>query len=136
MSAIGKGSTAMSEQLIVHMHHSSFLVADMQQALAFYRDVLGLELDTTRPEMTFAGAWLRVSDTQQIHLLALPNPDTETQCPEHGGRDRHTAFWVTDLSRLVVRLEAADIAYTQSQSGRAAIFCRDPDGNALEFFEK
>ncbi|MEE8429299.1 MAG: glyoxalase, partial [Gammaproteobacteria bacterium] len=30
-------------------------------------------------------------------------------------------------------LESAGIPYNQSRSGRQALFCRDPDGNALEF---
>jgi len=34
---------------------------------------------------------------------------------------------------LAGRLDAAGISYTPSRSGRAALFCRDPDGNALEF---
>jgi glyoxylase I family protein len=31
------------------------------------------------------------------------------------------------------RLNQAGVTYTLSQSGRRALFCRDPDGNALEF---
>jgi glyoxylase I family protein len=30
-------------------------------------------------------------------------------------------------------MEAGSVAFTRSKSGRAALFCRDPDGNALEF---
>lgn len=30
---------------------------------------------------------------------------------------------------------ATGIPYTRSRSGRTALFCRDPDGNALEFIE-
>jgi glyoxylase I family protein len=33
-------------------------------------------------------------------------------------------------------LEQAGIAYTLSISGRKALFCRDRDGNALEFIER
>jgi len=29
----------------------------------------------------------------------------------------------------------AGVAFTLSQSGRSALFCRDPDGNALEFVQ-
>jgi len=36
---------------------------------------------------------------------------------------------------LKSRLDAAGIPYTASQSGRAALFCRDPDANTLEFVE-
>jgi glyoxylase I family protein len=43
---------------------------------------------------------------------------------------------VADLDDVISTLEAADIAYTLSRSGRRALFCRDPDGNALEFVER
>jgi len=51
----------------------------------------------------------------------------------HGGRDRHIALAVSDMTRLIERLNKAGVDYTLSQSGRRALFCRDPDNNALEF---
>jgi len=42
---------------------------------------------------------------------------------------------VRGLEELEQRLEIAGIPYTRSRSGRKAIFCRDPDGNAIEFVE-
>jgi extradiol dioxygenase family protein len=45
------------------------------------------------------------------------------------------AFHVQELSQVANRLDAAGIVYTKSQSGRKALFCRDPDQNALEFVE-
>jgi glyoxylase I family protein len=62
----------------------------------------------------------------------LPNPEAGLQRPQHGGRDRHVALAVSDLAELIERLNRAGIAYTLSSSGRRALFCRDPDGNALE----
>ncbi len=120
----------MSE--IMGIHHASLLVADTARALAFYRDLLGLAVIAERPDLGFPGAWLRVG-TQQIHLLELPNPDPVTARPDHGGRDRHLALQVQDLEALAGRLEGAGISYSRSRSGRAALFCRDPDANALEF---
>ncbi len=114
--------------------HASFLVADTERALAFYRDVLGLEVDSERPDLGFPGAWLKVGEAS-IHLLELPNPDPVAGRPEHGGRDRHVALAVDDIEALIASLDGAGIAYTRSRSGRAAVFCRDPDGNALEFIE-
>jgi glyoxylase I family protein len=116
------------------IHHVSLVVADTARALAFYRDVLGLEIEPGRPDLAFPGAWLRVG-SRQIHLLELPNPDPCEGRPAHGGRDRHTAFTVADVGALADRLRSHGVAYTQSRSGRAALFCRDPDGNALEFME-
>jgi glyoxylase I family protein len=42
---------------------------------------------------------------------------------------------VADLGPLTVCLDAAEVSYTLSRSGRRALFCRDPDGNALELIE-
>jgi glyoxylase I family protein len=77
---------------------------------------------------------LRLGDGQ-IHLLELPNPDPVTGRPAHGGRDRHLAVWVSGLDALAGRLQAAGVGFTRSKSGRRALFCRDPDGNALELIE-
>lgn len=115
-------------------HHASLVVKDTATALAFYQDILGLELVQSRPDLGFPGAWLEVG-TQQLHLLELPDPDALSQRPEHGGRDRHLAFHVKDLTELESRLQLNGIIYTKSRSGRNALFCRDPDKNALEFIE-
>ncbi|MET0024256.1 MAG: VOC family protein [Sedimenticola sp.] len=117
------------------MHHASLLIGDTDRSLAFYRDILGLAVYGERPDLGFPGAWLEVGD-QQIHLLELPNPDPSDGRPDHGGRDRHIAFHVSDLDQLVGQLEAHNIAFTLSRSGRRALFCRDPDGNVLEFIQQ
>jgi len=115
------------------LQHASLLVADLDRALAFYCGVLGLER-LPRPALDFDGAWL-AAGRQQIHLLALPSPDPVDGRPVHGGRDRHLALELHGLTALRRRLEAAGVPYRLSRSGRAALFCRDPDGNALEFLE-
>ena len=115
-------------------HHISMIVADTERALVFYRDILGLQVATNRPDLEFKGAWLIITNQQQIHLLEVPNPDS-LQRPEHGGRDRHAALRVSDLENLRLRLEANGIAYTISKSGRKALFCRDFDANTLEFMQ-
>ncbi len=114
--------------------HASMIVADTEVALNFYQGVLGLELDSGRPDLGYPGAWLNLGN-QQIHLLELPNPDSVSDRPEHGGRDRHTAFAVDSVDELVRALAQHGVDYTLSRSGRRALFCRDPDGNALEFIE-
>ena len=115
--------------------HVSFIVEDTARALDFYVGVLGLSVNDGRPDLGYPGAWLQCGE-QQIHLLELPNPDPVSGRPAHGGRDRHAAFAVNALDDLTASLEKAGIAYTLSKSGRRALFCRDPDGNALEFIEQ
>lgn len=117
------------------IEHHSVLVADITVSLDFYLKVLGLELDTSRPDMSFGGAWINVGD-QAIHLLELPNPDEQSIRPEHGGRDRHVALSCADLNPLIEQLQQHEISFTQSKSGRRAIFFRDPDQNVLEVIER
>jgi glyoxylase I family protein len=114
--------------------HCSMLVEDLARARAFYEGVLRLTPSASRPAMSFDGVWYELGP-QQIHLLCLPDPGKGVPRPEHGGRDRHVALGVSSIDDLARRLGAAGIAYTRSQSGRAALFCRDPDGNAIEFVE-
>ena len=113
------------------IHHCSVLIADTSRALAFYSGILGLEVDDSRPDLGYPGAWLAVG-AQQIHLLELKDEGAEYH-DEHGGRDRHIALIIDKLDSLRRALEKEGIDYTMSRSGRQALFCRDPDGNALEF---
>ena len=121
--------------MLLGIHHTTFLSSDLPLSRHFYEHVLGLQLDINRPQMSFEGVWYRVTANQQIHLMRLPNPEANLLRPAHGGRDRHVAFSITDIAELIRRLEEAGINYSLSQSGRRALFCRDPDHNALEFIE-
>jgi glyoxylase I family protein len=114
--------------------HASVLVADTERSIEFYRSVLGLAPNGNRPDLGYNGAWLDVGE-QQIHLIELPNPDPVTGRPQHGGRDRHIALSVANIEDLVEVLQQREIPYTQSRSGRQAVFFRDPDGNAIECVE-
>jgi len=121
--------------LVNAIDHCSLIVANTGKALEFYTGILGLEVDDSRPDLAYPGAWLQAGNGQ-IHLLEVPNPDPVVNRPEHGGRDRHLALQVTDLSAVIQRLEKAGIVYSKSKSGRLALFCRDFDANAIELVEK
>ena len=118
--------------MITSIHHASLIISDLETSRAFYEGVLGMEIDESRPDLGFNGLWFKIGN-QQIHLLLLDNPDPVNGRPLHGGRDRHVAFSVDDFDELNECLDKAEIVYTLSRSGRKALFCRDPDGNALEF---
>ena len=124
----------LDNQLVKSIDHCSLIVTKTDKALKFYAGILALELDESRPDLAYPGAWLQVGNGQ-IHLLEVPNPDSVENRPVHGGRDHHVALQVSDLDTLIQRLEAAGIAYSKSKSGRAALFCRDYDGNAIELVE-
>ena len=126
---------ALNESLVTSIDHYSMVVADTARSVDFYTSILELALDDNRPDLGYPGAWLNVGD-MQIHLLEVPNPDPTSGRPEHGGRDRHLALRVSDLDEVIKRLENAGIKYTKSKSGRAALFFRDPDANAIELVDK
>lgn len=114
--------------------HAGLIVSDLERARAFYEGVLGLIPSPSRPGFNFSGMWYDIGDAQ-IHLMVLPDPDATSARPEHGGRDRHVALAVKNLDAVKSALDTAGVACTLSRSGRAALFCRDPDQNALEFVE-
>lgn len=115
------------------LHHVSLLVSDLQRSTNFYIHVLGLEQDESRPELPFQGMWFKIG-AQQIHLLCLDKIASGTGA-EHPGRDSHCAFSVSNINMIEEALKQEGIPYHMSKSGRRALFCRDPDGNGLEFVE-
>jgi len=118
------------------VHHVGMLCEDLGRSLDFYCGLLGLEINKNRPDdkLPYGGVWLNVgSPSQMIHLMELPNPDPKEGRPKHGGRDRHACVSVKDVSKIKKVFDKAGVPYTFSQSGRPALFARDPDGNSLEF---
>lgn len=116
------------------LHHITLLVSNTETALAFYCHVLGLARNTRRPDLGFPGAWLEIGE-QQIHLIESDKCSRPVDPALSPSRDRHLAFSVDSLDDFKQALNGADISYTESQR-RKALFCRDPDGNGLEFIER
>jgi len=120
---------------ITGFNHASLIVSDLNASRQFYEGILGLTPSDKRPPFKFDGVWYDIGE-QQIHLLVVPNPDAGAERPEHGGRDRHVALNVADLEAIKRDLERAGVRYSVSQSGRPALFCRDPDNNTFELIER
>ncbi|UQB41385.1 VOC family protein [Thiomicrospira microaerophila] len=120
---------------VLGLDHVSILVSDAHLACEFYQEALGLE-KLERPDLGFPGYWLRLGGQHQsLHLMQLTNPCQGLSRPSHGGRDNHFALAVAQLEVFMVKLEAMQVAYTLSRSGRKALFFRDLDNNAVELFE-
>jgi glyoxylase I family protein len=113
--------------LVADIHHVSLNVSDTARALAFYRDVLGMQL-LPRPDFPFGGAWLDAGNGRQIHLIEADVPPSLGQ---------HVAFRVDDVEAVVAKLRDAGVEVSDAkQVGDTAIrqaFGHDPDGNMLEF---
>ena len=123
-----------SDNVYAGLHHVSLLVSDLSRASDFYLRVLGLEQDQTRPDMAFQGIWLNIG-AQQIHLISLDKTSIGSG-EDHPGRDAHFAISVKNINHIVETLKREGVEYYISKSGRKALFCRDPDGNAIEFIQQ
>lgn len=106
------------------VHHVSINVGDVDAALSFYVDGLGLVPRTDRPEFGFAGAWLDAGG-QQVHLIHGEPP---------GDRGQHFALHVDDLDAVVAELRDRGFEVTPPKvvgPGRQS-FLYDPSGNRVE----
>ncbi len=112
--------------------HTAINVTDLDQAIAFYEGLLGLQR-ADRP-LKFPGLWYQIGAVQ-LHLIQAPHVVNCQQDGDRWGRNPHVALGVTDLAAMRHKLAAAGIPYQVSASGRAAIFVQDPDGNLIELSE-
>lgn len=106
------------------LHHVSINVDDVDAALAFYVDVLGLEIRADRPDLGFGGAWLDVGG-QQVHLIEAAAP------PDQG---QHFAMAVDDLAGVVTELRGRGLDVSEPKLVGTGLqsFLSDPAGNLVE----
>lgn len=111
----------------VAVHHVSLNVDDVEAALRFYCDVLGLEARADRPDFPFGGAWLDAGG-QQIHLIVGKPPP---------GLGQHFALLVDDLDGTVTELRDRGVEVSDPKpvgTSRQA-FVTDPAGNLVELHQ-
>ncbi|HEV8064686.1 MAG TPA: VOC family protein [Acidimicrobiales bacterium] len=109
------------------IHHVAINVRNVDEALAFYCDVLGFEQRADRPDFPFGGAWLDAGG-QQLHLLEAEPPASVGQ---------HFAVLVDDMDGVVAELRAGGLKVSDPvpvASNRQA-FVSDPSGNVIELHE-
>lgn len=113
---------------ITQLNHVAVHVADLERSRRFYREVLGLE-EVTRPQFSFPGAWFRVADGQELHLIG---GEVEKALPP---RERHTALRVDDVDAFVRHLAKSGVEVVgpaHRPDGMRQLFLRDPDGHVFE----
>jgi glyoxylase I family protein len=111
----------------VGLHHVSINVDDVDAALAFYVDVLGLKVRPDRPDFSFGGAWLDAGG-QQVHLIEAAPPEN---------RGQHFALAFTDLAGLVAGLREGGLEVTDPVRSGTSLqsFVDDPAGNRVELHQ-
>ena len=111
------------------IQHVTVNVDDLDAAVAFYRDVLGLPLDNT-PDQGFRSQFFKIGATQQIHMNEIED------ARQFRG---HFCLVVPDFMGVFSRAKARnaiDLApwgkVRQLPSGKMQMFVRDPSGNLIE----
>jgi glyoxylase I family protein len=133
--AVNHESNQESTSLLSGVHHVTIIVEDLQKSKDFFINIFGMkDVSHLRHNPPFPGAFLQVGN-QQMHLMELPNPDTDTIRPDYPARDKHIAFAVRDVDAAIKLLTDHQIPFKVSASGRRSIFFRDLDRNAFELIE-
>jgi glyoxylase I family protein len=115
---------------IVNCLHVAVMVADLDRAVAFYSGILGL--NRVDRDLNYPGAWYQIGNVQ-IHLIVDINYRPTHQIDlTVSTRNPHVALGTNNLAAATEQLLAANCVVKMSNSGRAALFTQDPDGNAIE----
>jgi catechol 2,3-dioxygenase-like lactoylglutathione lyase family enzyme len=135
----GEREDSMTDVPIQGLWETHLTVADLDRAIAFYRDVLGLTLAHTVPERHVAFFWIGQSRQAMLGLWSIHTSPMAMKL--------HYAFQVTiaDVEASVSALKRAGIE-PLAGGGRpieepevipwipaASVYFRDPDGHSLEF---
>ncbi|GJL51403.1 VOC family protein [Candidatus Nitrospira salsa] len=123
---------------ITKLLHTRMRVSNMEQTIAFYRDVLGLEV--VDQKVSPRGS--------RLAFLATPNSDELIELCSFptSGQVRvqedliHLAFQVDNLDTTIKELQAKHVPITDgpttSSSGSRFIFIDAPDGYEIELIER
>ena len=117
--------------------HVVLAVSDVERSKAFYRDVLGMELISDRPDQ---GPSAFLSFGSQHHDIALFEAPAGAQRGALGLV--HIALEVDggpeDLKEMMARVKAAGVELTSpvTHGITNSVYFPDPDGNTLEIYSE
>jgi catechol 2,3-dioxygenase-like lactoylglutathione lyase family enzyme len=145
--------------VITGVHHTGITVSDLERSIAFYHDVLGLDL-ATEPTPVFSGKELEEglgvpgaslklailkAGNAQVELLQYCSPASpiDIPMPQNSLGAQHVAFLVDDIRATVNELEGKGIAFFSPinvvdegpLAGWRWIYFSDPDGITLELVQ-
>ena len=111
-------------------------VRDLDAAVAFYTDFLGLREVRRRPIGDEATLVFLTDDRGAYHLELTHNHDGRDY--ELGSQFGHLAFHVDELEPVVAEIESRGWWYRRSkpESSSRYVFVKDPDGYDIEILER
>jgi catechol 2,3-dioxygenase-like lactoylglutathione lyase family enzyme len=142
---------------IIGAHHTSFTVANLERSLAFFRDVLGLEVLGTRevrddyfgqivglPGSAVKAAMIRLPGGHHVELFEYVQPQGQSVAPRPCDPGScHLSLLTPDLPALYQRLAAGGVEFVSEpvhitagpNRGGWGVYLRDPNGILLELFQ-
>jgi len=145
------------EAPVRNIRHFGIVVRDMERSLAFYRDLLGMEIRNRKEERgpyldTLLGVkngeilTVKLSSgggSSLLELIEFSSPkDTDPRSlAVNSVGPTHIALSVGDLGALMAALKKKGTRFLSepiaSPDGKVRlVFCRDPDGNLVELVEE
>ena len=79
---------------VLELHHHGIRVkpSETDKSLAFYKDVLGLTVDTGRPEIPgIPGYWMDCGNDTQIHIMGCDGQSRYAKGPKQDPTTLHVA---------------------------------------------
>jgi catechol 2,3-dioxygenase len=123
----------------VRIGHVHLKVSDLDRAVAFYRDALGLGVTAEGREVGLAAAFLAAGDYH--HHVAINTWESAGASPPPPGHTGlyHVAFLYPDrreLARAVRRLidHGVPIDHGTDHGATVSVYLSDPDGNGVELY--
>ena len=148
-------SGAIPDLGITTLHHVGISTLDLDRLVRFYVDTFGFQqVGELSWDAGFADvdAALALKDSSgrmamlrlgaiHLELFEFSNPRSDPGDPEHSIAEvalNHLCLLVDDLDVVVRRLEELGVVVHASPrdiGDGPFIYCRDPDGNAIEFWQ-
>jgi methylmalonyl-CoA/ethylmalonyl-CoA epimerase len=96
--------------MLQHIDHVGIAVRNLDEAVAFYRDVMGLEVSATEIFNGMKIAFLRVGDSE-LELLEDMTPDgaIARHIAKRGEGLQHVAYRVGDIERALAEMRAKGV---------------------------
>ena len=128
----------MSIMKVKKLLHTRMRVSDMEQTIAFYTNVLGLEVLERKVSPRGSHlAFLKVPNSEELIELTSFPPSGPVKVQEDLV---HLAFQVESLDETMTSLNAMGVKVTdgptQTSSGNRFIFIDAPDGYEVELIER
>ena len=129
---------------MLKLQHCSLVVADLDEAKAFYGDYLGMEEIPRPPTFTFDGAWF-VSEGTEIHMILAADTTAPAGLPPAGkgeqtGLATHFAFLVDDVYNMAERAQEMNVPIVGGPmlrgDGILQLYLHDPDRYLIELFQQ